>query len=325
VESLTALRERRGFECRLAPDRALRTIDDAEGFLHDRGLLTRTTDCALPSLYEACHEDPYQPGSPGFGTWPATKWPWFGELAGRGYLATGVHRGKNLYANFCFNCHGKLGLGNGETGKDGKALPGKPLNKADFKYVTLKDDPAKLKQTEDYIRLRVTRGKANVPPQFSMPAWGQSDGGPFNPEQVSQLISFIMHGTDDDWADILTIRSHLEGADTTPDPGPPPAPLSGADVAQQYCTTCHSFDPNKPSTVPSAPNLGRYGIEGPLNDQLKALKASGDPDWLFKWVSNAPKIKPGIIMPVWINTEPGGQLDEASIRLVVQYLQGLGK
>ena len=96
MESLTALRERRGFECRLAPDRALRTIDDAEGFLHDCGLLTRTTDCALPSLYEACHEDPYQPGSPGFGTWPATKWPWFGELAGRGYLATGVHRGKNL-------------------------------------------------------------------------------------------------------------------------------------------------------------------------------------------------------------------------------------
>ena len=239
-------------------------------------------------------------------------------------LETSIHRGKNLYANFCFNCHGKLGLGNGETGKDGKALPGKPLNKADFKYVTLKDDPAKLKQTEDYIRLRVTRGKANVPPQFSMPAWGQSDGGPFNPEQVSQLISFIMHGTDDDWADILTIRSHLEGADTTPDPGPPPAPLSGADVAQQYCTTCHSFDPNKPSTVPSAPNLGRYGIEGPLNDQLKALKASGDPDWLFKWVSNAPKIKPGIIMPVWLDKE-GGQLDEASIRLVVQYLQGLGK
>jgi mono/diheme cytochrome c family protein len=239
-------------------------------------------------------------------------------------LETSIHRGKNLYANFCYNCHGPHGLGNGETGAGGKPLPGKPLNKADFKYETLKDDPAKLKQTEDYIRLRITRGKANVPPQFSMPAWGQSDGGPFNPEQVSQLISFIMRGTDDDWADILTIRSHLEGADVVADPGPPPAPLSGADVAQQYCTSCHSFDPNKPSTVPSAPNLGRYGIEGPFNDQLKALKASGDPDWLFKWVSNAPKIKPGIIMPVWLDKE-GGQLDEASIRLVVQYLQGLGK
>ena len=96
MESLTELRERRTFECRLTPDRALRTLEEAEAFLRDRGLLTRTADCALPSLYEACHEDPYQPGSPGFATWPATKWPWFGELAGRGYLVTAVHRGKNL-------------------------------------------------------------------------------------------------------------------------------------------------------------------------------------------------------------------------------------
>jgi hypothetical protein len=69
---------------------------EAEAFLLDRGLLTRTADCALPSLYEACHEDPYQPGSPGFATWPATKWPWFGELGERGYLIAGVHRGKSL-------------------------------------------------------------------------------------------------------------------------------------------------------------------------------------------------------------------------------------
>jgi hypothetical protein len=82
--------------CRLTPDRALGTLAEAEAFLRDRGLLTRTADCALPSLYEACHEDPYKPGSPGFATWPATRWPWFGELAERGYLIVGVHRGKNL-------------------------------------------------------------------------------------------------------------------------------------------------------------------------------------------------------------------------------------
>jgi hypothetical protein len=96
VESLTGLQERRRFECRLTPDRALRTLDDAEAFLRGRGMLTRTAGCALPSLFDACHEDPYKPGSPGFATWPATKWPWFGELAGRGYLETAVHRGKKL-------------------------------------------------------------------------------------------------------------------------------------------------------------------------------------------------------------------------------------
>ena len=96
VESLAELLEQRAFRCRLVPERALRSVDDAEGFLRDRGLLTRTADCALPSLYEACHEDAYQPGGHGFASWPATKWPWFGDLAGRGYLVTAVHRGKNL-------------------------------------------------------------------------------------------------------------------------------------------------------------------------------------------------------------------------------------
>ena len=96
MESLADLRARRAFECRLDPGRALRSLDEAEAFLRDRGLLTRTTDCALPSLYEACHDDPYRPGRPGFATWPAEKWPRFGELAGRGYLVTAVHRGKNL-------------------------------------------------------------------------------------------------------------------------------------------------------------------------------------------------------------------------------------
>jgi hypothetical protein len=96
VEPLTELLRRRERECRLTPDRALGTLAEAEAFLRDRGLLTRTADCALPSLYEACHEDPYKPGSPGFATWPATRWPWFSELAERGYLITGVHRGKNL-------------------------------------------------------------------------------------------------------------------------------------------------------------------------------------------------------------------------------------
>ena len=96
VESLARLREQRMFSCRLSPDRALGSVEEADAFLQDRGLLTRTADCALPSLYEACHEDPYRPGSPGFATWPATKWPWFGELADRGHLIAAVHRGKSL-------------------------------------------------------------------------------------------------------------------------------------------------------------------------------------------------------------------------------------
>ena len=94
--SMEKLRERRAFQCRLTPDRALQSLDEAEEFLLDRGLLTRTADSALPSLFEACHEEPYAPDSPGFGQWPRTKFPWFGELGARGYPIVAVHRGKGL-------------------------------------------------------------------------------------------------------------------------------------------------------------------------------------------------------------------------------------
>ena len=96
METLEELRERRAFACRLTPDRALQSLDEAEAFLLDRGLLTRTADSALPALYDACHEEAYKPGSGGFGEWPRTKWSWFGEVAERGYLVVAVHRGKNL-------------------------------------------------------------------------------------------------------------------------------------------------------------------------------------------------------------------------------------
>jgi hypothetical protein len=96
MESLAELRERREFECRLTPSRALASLDEAEDFLRDRGMLTRTADCAVPSLYEACHEESYQPGGKGFASWPATKWPWFSLLGDRGHPIVMVHRGKNL-------------------------------------------------------------------------------------------------------------------------------------------------------------------------------------------------------------------------------------
>jgi hypothetical protein len=96
MTTLEELEERRADECRLRPDRALETLEEAEEFLRDRGLLTRTADSALPSLFEACHEEPYARESPGFGQWPATKFPWFGLLGARGHLILAIHRGKSL-------------------------------------------------------------------------------------------------------------------------------------------------------------------------------------------------------------------------------------
>jgi hypothetical protein len=90
------LERRRAFECRLTPDRALGSLDEAEAFLLDRGLLTRTADSALPSLFGACHEEPYAADKPGFGQWPRTRYPWFGQLGVRSYATLAIHGGKSL-------------------------------------------------------------------------------------------------------------------------------------------------------------------------------------------------------------------------------------
>ena len=96
-ETLELLHRRRAYECRLTPDRALESLAAAAEFLRDRGLLTRTPDCALPILYEACHEEPYRPGGRGFASWPATKWPWAAELAEQaGAHSVDIHRGKTI-------------------------------------------------------------------------------------------------------------------------------------------------------------------------------------------------------------------------------------
>jgi hypothetical protein len=95
--ALSELRARRVDACRLDPGRALRSLDDAAAFLGDRGILTRTADCSLPSLFEACHQPPYRAGRGGFADWPATAYPWFWELARRdGVHELGVHNGKKV-------------------------------------------------------------------------------------------------------------------------------------------------------------------------------------------------------------------------------------
>jgi hypothetical protein len=96
--ALADLEARRAYECRLTPDRALETLTDAHAFVRERGFLTRTPDCALPSLFGACHEEPYQPDGRGFASWPATKWPWGHELGEMPAVhVLGIHRGKTIY------------------------------------------------------------------------------------------------------------------------------------------------------------------------------------------------------------------------------------
>ncbi len=258
----------------------------------------------------------------------ASSGTWRDRVAEEHQLEALVTRGRNLYTSLCFDCHGATGLGTADTNQPG--LPGLPLNKPEFKYDNVKSDPAKLAATESLLNLTIHRGRAKPAGSISMPPWGEADGGPLNDEQIRQLIAFIEHGSDAEWADIVTVRREL-GLSDTPKP-PTVVVLAGKDKGQALtvnnggtpCVTCHAFDPSKTSPVALAPNLGKYGVEGPLNSELKALKASGDPDWLFKWISNPPAIKPGVIMPAF-SAKSGGPLQDQDIRDIMEYLMSLGK
>ncbi len=101
---MTAMNTRASLErlrlnlCRLVPEGALATLQEAERFLDDRGLLTLAPDSALPSLFGAAHEEPFAPGRTGFGAYPKTKWWWGGALGQLpGTVPTKLHRGKTLY------------------------------------------------------------------------------------------------------------------------------------------------------------------------------------------------------------------------------------
>jgi hypothetical protein len=98
VLAMRELEKRRVEECRLDPTFALAEFEEAERFLEDRGLLTLTPCCSLPSLFGACHEETASPGKPGFGRWPKTRW-WWGEKLEEspGVMTTKLHRGMTLY------------------------------------------------------------------------------------------------------------------------------------------------------------------------------------------------------------------------------------
>ena len=98
VPSLTELQERRAHECRLTPDRALETLDDAAAFLRDRGLLDADDRLRAAEPARGVPRGALQPGRGRFRRVAATKWPWGFALARRDDVyAVKIHRGKTLF------------------------------------------------------------------------------------------------------------------------------------------------------------------------------------------------------------------------------------
>jgi hypothetical protein len=89
----------RDYLLRLTPDRALETLDQAAEWVLERGLVTLLPGKSLPSLFAACHEEPYKEDGHGFAGWPKTKWRWGGALEERGFLYAKLLRGTGVFVS----------------------------------------------------------------------------------------------------------------------------------------------------------------------------------------------------------------------------------
>lgn len=210
-----------------------------------------------------------------------------------------IDRGVALFNQYCVPCHGPDGKATGRQGI--------PLNTAQNQST----DPAVGPDREKIIRNTITRGRGQI-----MPAWGNSDGGPLNSEQVDDLVALIRAGA---WDKVEELALEENGGQLpTPPPLPTPAPAGpdqGKALFGQVCAACHKSNdyPNGGEVGPNLTGLGAL-------QKTKQVGLDVNKESLTKWVNDPQSIKPGTIMP-----PKGGATNwtDAEVSSVVDYLLSL--
>ena len=174
---------------------------------------------------------------------------------------TSIERGIESYATLCFPCHGTDGKGAVVPNSDPPRVTPQ-LNRPQFAD-SWKADPDEAKKEYDLVEKTITRGRPGTP----MPPWGQSDGGTLNNEQISELATFITHGSKEgtfvvrgfqeeeiegntpwDAARALNENHYANNVAPTPIPAEaaaaanlPPELKAGADLfTKNGCVACHA-------------------------------------------------------------------------------------
>lgn len=156
-----------------------------------------------------------------------------------------IERGARLYATYCYLCHG--------YNAQGAIVPGQGVLAANLtlrKATGDKDEDTKL---FDFLTKTITRGRPNTP----MPAWGLSDGGSLQPEEVNEIAVFIMNGN---FSDVQSLVA--AGAPTPEVPGQGgtgPDAVARQLISSKGCAACHTIQelPFARGTV--GPNLTTLG------------------------------------------------------------------
>lgn len=220
---------------------------------------------------------------------------------------TAAERGAVLFAENCVVCHGPQG--NGIQGA------GFALNTEDNK-VPDSDRRA-------YLTNILNNGRQNSNGwEPNMPIFLETNGGPLNPQQIDDIITFIGCGDWNEVSHVLTgeLGTPIAAIPTPPNfktpnarilPGAPAATAAagtaakdpGALVFEAQCITCHKITPEYPNGAGVGPDLTGVAIRKipsrapiiPNQIDVPNEKEAG----LTKWIRDPQAIRSGSGMPAF--------------------------
>ncbi|MBI3244172.1 MAG: c-type cytochrome [Chloroflexi bacterium] len=178
-----------------------------------------------------------------------------------GYKGRSIEAGATLFQTACIGCHGVQGQGIDNIAP--------ALNAADLLDDT-KGTPARLKEIgwsgslPDYLRAAIAGGRPRASASFAnypqrMPTWSQEFGGPMRPDQVENLVDFVMNwkeGAIAAAAAVPTVSIDAVGTDIKVELPEGDAAngelLFGGKVNGKFpCSACHSLQAGQTLVGPS--------------------------------------------------------------------------
>lgn len=185
------------------------------------------------------------------------------------HKAKAIENGALLYEQYCSTCHGP----------EGEGVPGMgpSLNPGVFQTYEALKAQGYANSLRNFIKLTIAAGRpirtTYLPEETyveAMPAWSQDFGGPLRPDQIENLVEFILNWQAAGPAPAPMPAFEAVGSDLTK-PLPPGDPQRGAALWNQEvkqasgaaasCKACHSLKPGEVLVGPSMAGIATWAAE----------------------------------------------------------------
>jgi mono/diheme cytochrome c family protein len=195
-----------------------------------------------------------------------------------------AHKGAQLYAANCSQCHGPLGEGG----------VGPALNRPNWHPGNKDFD---LNATTDFLTKVLVRGQASPQPGISMPAWSRQYGGALTDEQIEFLVAFIIHG---EWEEVLKVLPYTQSPNYEAEL--PPNSVQKAKYPDFEKNTSQGQEQKKQLNAELSSmkklildkaclNCHAIGSAGTtLGPNLSEVGSRRTRDWLYKWIEDPAKV-----------------------------------